>query len=364
MTATAMPFLSDDSNANLHIHLSPPQAGQPIARVGFATSISRLASFSLRSDVLQKTQYAASFTFSPLSVLPVVLGRLRVIVLNRKLWNSGVLGMSFLTSTLLGLVIGIASITPGLSGGALAAALGLYEQIIRAVSRFFQDPRKNLRFLLPIALGSIVGIVGFSNVMEWLMRQWPDKVRWLFLGLVAGSLPSLVKTANTKGFRWRYLIFTLLALAIIPAMNVMQQSWPGAEAIGDGGWQVYIISGVILAFGTIVPGLSSSFILLFLGVYDDLLQAVSSVDLVALILTGAGFVLGALLLLRLVEMLFDRYHPQAYYTVLGFLLASAWLILPELALGWRLLADAALFALGVTLSLLLLRVSSGKHGTS
>ncbi len=271
--------------------------------------------------------------------------------------------MSFLTSALLGLVIGIASITPGLSGGALAAALGLYEQIIRSVSRFFNAPRKNLRFLLPIGVGAAIGIIGFSNVMDYLMQHWPEQVKWLFLGLVAGSLPSIIKTANTKGFRSRYLIFTLLALAIIPAMTGMQQVWPGSSDAATGtGWQVFVLSGVILAFGTIVPGISSSFILLFLGVYDDLLRAISTFNLMALALAGGGFVLGALLLLRMVEMLFDRFHSQSYYAVVGFLLASAWLIWPDLALGWKLLLDIGLFVLGIVLSLLLIRGSEARYG--
>lgn len=265
--------------------------------------------------------------------------------------------MSQLRYAIIGLIIGIASITPGMSGGALAAALGLYERMVRAISHPLRDLRKNLVFLLPVGIGAAVGVIGFSNVMEWLMQQAPNQVKWLFLGLVAGSVPSLLRTANTRGFRWRWLLFTALALASLPLFSLLQQTWSAAPTPGDSGWAAFLGYGLVLAVGTIVPGISTSFILMALGVYDQLLRAMASLDLTVLVPTGLGFCLGILLLARLVEMLFRRFHSQAYYAVLGFLLGSALLILPRPAPGWLLLLDICLFLLGVSISLLMLRLS-------
>lgn len=265
--------------------------------------------------------------------------------------------MSFINYALIGLVIGIASITPGMSGGALAAALGLYEPMIRAISHLFQNLKKNLLFLLPIGLGSAVGIVGFSNVMEWLMQQAPNQVKWLFLGLVAGSLPSLFRTANSKGFRWRWLLFTSIALVALPALNLLQQLVPEAQTTISSSWLQYAGYGLVLALGTIVPGISTSFILMALGAYDELLRAIAGLDLTVLLPTAAGFCLGVALLARLVEMLFRRYHSQSYYAVLGFLLGSALLILPRPTFGLLLLLDGTLFLLGIGLSWLMLKMT-------
>ncbi len=266
--------------------------------------------------------------------------------------------VSQLRYAIIGLIIGIASITPGMSGGALAAALGLYERMVQAISHPLRDLRRNLVFLLPVGIGAAVGVVGFSNVMEWLMQQAPNQVKWLFLGLVAGSVPSLMRTANSKGFHWRWLLYTLVALASLPLFNLLQQSWSAVTAPGgSSGWMAFLGYGLMLAVGTIVPGISTSFILMAFGVYDQLLRAMATLDLEILFPTGLGFCLGVLLLARLVEMLFRRFHSQAYYTVLGFLLGSALLILPSPVFGWPLLLDIGLFVLGVSISLLMLRLS-------
>lgn len=259
---------------------------------------------------------------------------------------------------IIGLIIGIASITPGMSGGALAAALGLYERMVQAISHPLRDLRRNLVFLLPVGIGAAVGVVGFSNVMEWLMQQAPNQVKWLFLGLVAGSVPALVRTADSRGFRRHWLLYTLVALAGLPLLGLLQQSWSAAPLSGgSSGYLACLGYGLMLAVGTIVPGISTSFILMAFGVYDQLLRAMAGLDLRILIPTGLGFCIGVLLLARLVEMLFRRFHSQAYYTVLGFLLGSALLILPRPVLGWLLLLDIGLFSLGVAVSLLMLRLS-------
>ncbi len=271
--------------------------------------------------------------------------------------QKGCEGMGWLYNSLLGLVIGIASITPGLSGGALMAALGLYQQTIHAISDLFRGTVGQAHhFLLPIGLGAVIGVIGFSNVMAWLIGQYPDQVRWLFLGLVAGSIPSLIHTANAQGWHWRLPIFALLAMAALPAATMLGQLLPGMAISTAPDWLQYTLYGLVIALGTIVPGISSSFILMSLGAYGDLLQALAELNLAALLPVGIGFAVGSLLLIRLVERLFLRFHAPSYYTVLGFLLGSALLILPPVSISWDMLADCGLFVLGILLTQALLRV--------
>jgi putative membrane protein len=267
--------------------------------------------------------------------------------------------MGWLYNWLLGLVIGIASITPGLSGGALMAALGLYQPVISAVSRLFADWRRNLRFLLPLGLGAVTGVVAFSNLMAWLIHQYPGQVRWLFLGLVAGSLPALIRTANTQGWNWRLPLFSLITMAALPAASLLGDLLPGISLSAAPDLLQYILFGLVIALGTIVPGISSSFLLMSLGAYDDLLQALAELNLAALLPLGIGFGAGGLLLVRLVENLFRRFHAQSYYSVLGFLLGSALLILPPLRDIGGILVDASLVVLGILLTQALLRLKPG-----
>jgi len=264
--------------------------------------------------------------------------------------------MRFLRNVFLGLVIGIASITPGLSGGAIAAAMGLYEPIIRSLSQILNNFKKNFYFLLPFVIGGGIGVLVFSNSIEWLMQQAPNQVKILFLGLVAGSIPALIREANNQGFRLRYILASLIGLAIVYwGANFKFEPLADQTAYGP---MHFILFGLIYAVGSIVPGISSSFIFMHLGVYDDMLNAISTLNFTKLLPAAIGLALGAIILIRCVEFLFSRYHTVAYYAVLGFLLGSALLILPSPRTGLLLLWDIAIFALGVSLSVVLLKLSA------
>ena len=264
--------------------------------------------------------------------------------------------MRFAREIVLGVVIGVAGITPGLSGGALAAAMGIYEPIIRALSSLSRTFRKSALFLLPLACGGLVGVLAFSRVMEWLMLAYPSQVQLLFLGLVAGSLPALIREANSTGFRLRYVLATITALTLM-YRGAELLAWP---RVTDGTFSAlhYAYFGFIYAIGSIIPGISSSFVLIHIGSYDDLLRAIATANAPILIPAALGFGLGIVLLVRVVEQVFARYHGLAYYSILGFLLGSALLIWPDLTLSWMLLVDVAVFVAGIILSAMLLKFCS------
>ena len=98
-----------------------------------------------------------------------------------------------------GCLIGIAAVIPGFSGGVVAIALGLYERILQAVGDFFREPKKKVRFLAPLALGSAAAMLVFSGVVSWLLENYREPVLF-FIGLVCGSVPSFLEKAN-QGFR-------------------------------------------------------------------------------------------------------------------------------------------------------------------
>jgi putative membrane protein len=214
--------------------------------------------------------------------------------------------LDFIKKFLFGLLIGIAAVTPGLSGGVIAAAMGLYEPGVRTVAGFFKHPRESVIFLLPLGAGAGAGILVFSNLMQWLIERAPYQVMFLFFGLVAGSLPSVVRQANRKGFHLRYIWAMAIALGLVLCadwLGGMVQT--GSAASWDFGHAV--LYGIVLAVGTIVPGISSSFMLMYLGAYEGLLKSISTFDIPALLPLGIGFLIGAAALIKLVEVLFRRY---------------------------------------------------------
>jgi len=264
----------------------------------------------------------------------------------------------FIKRALIGLVIGIASITPGVSGGIIAAAVGIYEPAVRAISTFFKNIKKNTLYLMPLGLGAVVGVLAFSNMIKYLYSQYSFEVLYLFFGLVAGSIPSIVNTANEKGFRARFLIPLGLALGIVVTAAAMERL-----SVGQGveySWNFFsaILYGFVLAVGTIIPGISTSFILIYLGSYNELMAAIGSIDIVKLIPVALGFGLGVLPLIKLADLLFTRYRAASYYGVLGFLGGSMLAVFPGFRGGWLLVMDILLLLVGAAASYILLKLKA------
>ena len=109
--------------------------------------------------------------------------------------------MNFLSSFIKGMLIGIGAIAPGVSGGAIAVIFGIYERITDAIAGVFKNFRNNVIFFFPIALGGGVGVLAFSRIMDYLFLNYDVQVKYLFIGLMIGTLPAVFKQANRKGFR-------------------------------------------------------------------------------------------------------------------------------------------------------------------
>lgn len=123
--------------------------------------------------------------------------------------------MKFLSDCLKGIAIGSGAILPGISSGVFCVIFGIYEKLLNSTLNFFSDWKKNLKFLFPIVLGVGFGIVIFGNLLNYCLYQFPLQTKSIFIGLILGSIPSLVKEINGKQkFKPFYLIFFLLALFV------------------------------------------------------------------------------------------------------------------------------------------------------
>ena len=229
---------------------------------------------------------------------------------------------------LVGLVIGIGGILPGVSGGVMAVSLGIYRPMIDAVANFFKSPKKNILFLAPIGIGAALGLLLGAIVLDGVMVKYEDQVMFLFLGLVAGGIPSFIREANQRGFKPRYLIATVVGALIASTLLFLDRE--AADSIEADTLRPLeaLISGAILSVGTVIPGISTSFILMYLGWYKPAMSAVADFDILTLVFLGIGAVVCALLTIKAARWLFDRFYGYAYYGVLGFLIISAILIFP------------------------------------
>lgn len=253
---------------------------------------------------------------------------------------------NFLLHVLVGAVIGIGGILPGVSGGVMAVSLGLYKPMIDALAGFFKSPKKSFLFLLPIIIGSALGFLLGAAVLSRVMERWYTQVMWLFLGLVAGGLPSYIKEANGRGFKRRYLIATVFGAALASLMLLLRDTDPHAAEAAALTPLMALASGAVVSVGAVIPGVSTSFILMYLGWYRAMMDAFAGMEVVTVIFVGIGAAGCFAATVRTARWLFDRFHGWAYYAVLGFLIVSAALIFPGFTWSWEQLLNLALSAAG------------------
>ena len=249
-----------------------------------------------------------------------------------------------------GLVIGIGAIAPGVSGGALAVIMGVYEKITDALAHIFTNFWKKVVTFLPMVLGAVVGVLVFSRVINHLFGNYEVAVKYLFIGLMVGTFPSLRKQADLHGFRYRYLIPFLLALAVTVLFSVLEGNTTNAVSAVRPGFLHLVLYGAIIGFGTIIPGISASFILMYLGVYQIMLDGISGLEFAVLIPAGIGLILSILGFARLISLLFRKAYGYTYYAIFGFTIGSVVSIFPGFGLEWKYLLYLLLLAAGLTLT--------------
>ena len=153
-----------------------------------------------------------------------------------------------------------------------------------------------------------------------------------FIGSILGSIPKLMKEVNKKQkFKLHYLIYTIIALVIGIAM-VFLEDMIITQTVSEYSFIYLIISGLIMSIGIVVPGVSSTVILMLLGVYNIYLASLANLFLPILIPIFIGIGIGSLIFMRVTKFLMDRFYAQTFYTILGFSLGSILILMPEVSL--------------------------------
>lgn len=231
-----------------------------------------------------------------------------------------------------GALFGIANIIPGVSGGTLALTMGVYEDLISAISHFFRDVKKSLKFLLVFGLGAALSILLMSKVISLCLDKFPFPTTLFFIGLIVGGVPLLTRKVRKSKIRpWNLLLF-LLTFGVVIVMAFMQEGSNVVSLNNVSPWMMFVLFlvGMIAAATMVIPGVSGSFVLMLLGFYKPIVNVVGSLtdfsqlghNLMILIPFGLGVLLGIVLIAKLIEFLFNKYEISTYYAILGFLIAS------------------------------------------
>ena len=234
--------------------------------------------------------------------------------------------MSWIIRLIKGVVIALGFILPGVSGGVLAAILGIYERMLSFLAHIRRNFKADFLYFLPVGIGGILGIGLLSRPLEFLLAHYQVIVLWGFAGAIVGSLPALWQEAESRSKRdkvdWTWLIGTfVISLIILYTLPYIFGTLPANFA-------TFILAGALIALGVLVPGLSPSNLLLILGLYSPMLTGFKNFDLVNVFLPIAiGGILAMLLFAKSMEHLLEHHHSRVFHFILGIVAASTVLIL-------------------------------------
>lgn len=231
-----------------------------------------------------------------------------------------------------GIIIGIAKIIPGLSGAVLMISFNLYDRAIESLTSFFDNPKKNFLFLANLSLGIIIGIVLFSNILNYFLTNYYIYTTSLFIGLIVGGIPILINNTNKQKKDYLIIIISLIIMTILSASSIDNKYILKNNYLDI---LFFFISGLLEAVGTVLPGISSTAILMLIGVYDIYLSILSNlfnlqtlwITLRFLLPFTFGLLLGIILLTLLVNYLFKHHRSLSFSIILGISLSTIVLLL-------------------------------------
>lgn len=237
-----------------------------------------------------------------------------------------------------GVVIGIANIVPGVSGGTMMVSMGIYDKLIHCITHLFSEFKKSVLFLLPIAVGMVAAIAGSSFGLTYLFEHFPVQTNLLFVGLILGGLPAIWKNVKGKKIKVGHAAACMLFFALVVGMAVMGETEGQAADLSFGFFNAVKLVGVgiITSATMVIPGVSGSMVLMLMGFYYPVLNTVKEFfsDLAAfnvqgllkgcgiLIPFGIGVVAGIFGVAKLVEIVFEKFPLYAYWAIIGLIVSS------------------------------------------
>lgn len=237
-----------------------------------------------------------------------------------------------------GMVIGIANIIPGVSGGTMMVAMGIYDKLIHCITHLFSEFKKNVLFLLPIAIGMVIAIIGGSFGIEYLFTNFPIQTSTLFIGLIVGGLPAIWKNVKGNSVKLGHIIAFLVFFAIVVVMAIMGEKEGAAADLTFNALNVIKLFGVgvVAAATMVIPGVSGSMMLMLMGYYNPIISAIN--DFIRALVAfdwngimqgvgvlapfGIGVVVGIFAIAKMIEIIFAKFPLYAYWAIIGLIVAS------------------------------------------
>jgi len=224
-----------------------------------------------------------------------------------------------------GIIIGIGKIIPGVSGSMLAISMGIYQRLVDSVNDFFKRPKESFNFLFKIAIGVLLSMVFFSNIILKCLNKYYLVTIFFFIGLIIGGFSDIKQNINKK---YNYItVISFIIITVLGLININNQVNIQNSLLN---FLYFIFIGFIDAFTMVVPGISGTATLMMLGAYEKVIELYSNIFNLYLLLENIkllipyilGIGIGIILTVKLINYLFKNYKEKTYSTILGFSLST------------------------------------------
>ena len=279
--------------------------------------------------------------------------------------------MKWFLDVLRGMVIGLANVIPGVSGGTMMVSMGIYDKLIWSINHLFKKFKECIRILLPYLIGMAAAIVIGSFALKAAFRDYPLPTNTLFIGLILGSLPFILKEMKGEKIGWQGAAAFILLFALVVGLKLIEKENETRVELNVGTVLIMVVMGAVCSAAMVIPGVSGSMILKTLGYYNPivteaipgLVKGVTSGNWSAalqnagiLLPFAIGIVVGIFGIAKLIEILMKKWKGRTYCGILGMVAASPVVILMDTSIyegfNWVIgIAAAAALALGVFIAM-------------
>lgn len=250
----------------------------------------------------------------------------------------------FIVNILRGMVIGLANVIPGVSGGTMMVSMGIYDRLILVLTHFVKKFKEAVMLVAPLGIGMVLAIALFSKIFsEVLFPNYPLQTNLFFIGLIIGGLPVIYKKVKGKKTGFGSILAFAVFFVLVVGMALMGE---GVDAGADvslsfANMAKLFVVGIIAAATMVIPGVSGSMVMMILGYYTTIIDTISgfisalrALDIAGilncctvLVPFGIGAVVGIVAVAKFVEFVLKRYSQIAYWAIIGLIVASPFAIL-------------------------------------
>ena len=263
--------------------------------------------------------------------------------------------IQFLYRLLQGALIGLGAVLPGISGGVLCVVFGIYKPIMELLSHPFKNFKTHVPKLLPVIFGLIVGFLGIANLLSFFLEKYPAQSVCLFVGLIAGMLPSLFREAGEKG-RSKGSYISLIVAAVIVFALLLGLQFASVSIAPNFFW--YLFCGFCLALSVIAPGMSFSTLLMPLGLYTPFVDGLGHLKMDILLPGALGAIITVICLAKAIDALFHHFYSFAFHAIVGIVIAATIMIIPFASFAQALVPNLICIVAGIVIALALDKFNS------